>query len=431
MATVKYYLRSKTKQSIIQIQLSVSKTLKMRNSTGLQIDYSDWSEKTSLPKQNNPKNKNLLSELNDLKSFILREYNEAFSGGVLFDTHWLKGKINIFFERIDIKTDDNLLVNYMSGYNDLRKLASSKKTTDHQFLMVAEKFSRFQVSCKKLYTIAEVDKRVMLEFRHWMKEKDKLMDSTAQRYLKNLKTILLDARNNGKEIHYQIGSFIIENIPTVSVYLSFEEIKKLEKTQIIGGHLEHARDWLIIGCYCGQRVGDLLRMNSSMVYTKTDFQGQSFRFLDLTQGKTLHPVTIPLHDEVERILKKYNGEFPPLFGGSTAGSNATSFNSYIKKVCELAGINNTVKGRIFNEELKRNEIVETEKYHLVSSHICRRSFATNFYGDKRFTTPQIMAITGHRTEAVFLAYIGKTSSDHALNTARTFKEIKDQGEKIS
>ncbi|WP_374462954.1 phage integrase SAM-like domain-containing protein [Chryseobacterium sp.] len=431
MATVKYYLRSKTKGSAIQIQLSVSKDLKMRNSTGLQIDYSDWSDKTSLPKQNNPHNKNLSAELVGLKKFVLEEYNKDFTSGVLFDSHWLKNKISLFFERIDVKISDDIVVNYMKNFNELRALAKTKKTTDHQYLMLEDKFSRFQDVHKKNYVFAEVDKRVMLEFKNWLMSKDKLMESTANRTLKNLKTVLLDARANGKILHPQVDKFTIESLSCIKVFLNFDELSKIKNANIIGEDLLHARDWLLIGCYTGQRVSDLLEMNQTKIFTKTDSEGEIYCFIDLVQRKTGKDVSIPVHDEVEQILIKYGDQFPPLFRGTTLGSNATRFNSLIKKVCELSGINQILKGRVYNEKLKRNNIVETEKYNLVSTHICRRSFATNFYGDKRFTTPQVMAITGHKTETTFLQYIGKTSSDHALNTAKTFREIKEQGEKIS
>ncbi|WNI35953.1 phage integrase SAM-like domain-containing protein [Chryseobacterium sp. SG20098] len=431
MATVKYYLRSKTKGSAIQIQLSISKDLKMRNSTGLQIDYSDWSDKTSLPKQNNPHNKNLSAELVDLKKFVLEEYNKDFTSGVLFDSHWLKNKISLFFERVDVKTSDDIVVNYMKNFNELRALAKTKKTTDHQYLMLEDKFLRFQNIQKKNYVFAEVDKRVMLEFKNWLISKDKLMESTANRTLKNLKTVLLDARANGKLLHPQVDKFTIESVTSIKVFLNFEELSKIKNANIIGEDLLHARDWLLIGCYTGQRVSDLLEMNPTKIFTKTDSEGESYRFIDLVQRKTGKDVSIPIHDEVEQILKKYGDHFPPLFRGATLNSNATRFNSLIKKVCEFSGINQILKGRIYDDNLKRNDIVETEKFNLVSTHICRRSFATNFYGDKRFTTPQVMAITGHKTETTFLQYIGKTSSDHALNTAKTFREIKEKGEKIS
>lgn len=275
MATVKYYLRSKTKGSAIQIQLSISKDLKMRNSTGLQIDYSDWSDKTSLPKQNNPHNKNLSAELVDLKKFVLEEYNQDFTSGVLFDSHWLKNKISLFFERIDVKTSDDIVVNYMKNFNELRALAKTKKTTDHQYLMLGDKFTRFQDVHKKNYVFAEVDKRVMLEFKNWLISKDKLMESTANRTLKNLKTVLLDARANGKLLHPQVDKFTIESITSLKVFLNFEELSKIKNANIIGEDLLHARDWLLIGCYTGQRVSDLLEMNPTKIFTKTDSEGKA------------------------------------------------------------------------------------------------------------------------------------------------------------
>jgi integrase len=214
-------------------------------------------------------------------------------------------------------------------------------------------------------------------------------------------------------------------VPSIKVFLNFDEIEKIKNAKVIDNVLITAKHWLITCCYTGQRVSDLLRMNSGMIFTKIDYEGNKFPILELTQIKTGNDVSIPLHDEVLKILEIYNGNFLPTFG-KAKDSNFVLFNRYIKKVCEVAGISNIVKGKVFNEDLKRNEIVETEKYKLVSSHICRRSFATNFYGDKRFTTPQIMAITGHSTESTFLSYIGKTSSDHALQTAKTFREISQQ-----
>ena len=139
-------------------------------------------------------------------------------------------------------------------------------------------------------------------------------------------------------------------------------------------------------------------------------------------------MVIPLHDEVETILSKYNGNFPPIFSDNQQ-SNANLFNRHIKKVCELAGFHELIKGKIYNEIKKKNEIVETEKCNLVSSHVCRRSFATNFYGNKLFTTPQLMAITGHKTESMFLNYIGRTADDWAMQTAKTFRERDRKTEK--
>ena len=50
------------------------------------------------------------------------------------------------------------------------------------------------------------------------------------------------------------------------------------------------------------------------------------------------------------------------------------------------------------------------KWEYISTHIGRRTFATNHYGE--IPTPIIMAVTGHKKEATFLRYINKSDDSH-------------------
>ena len=120
-----------------------------------------------------------------------------------------------------------------------------------------------------------------------------------------------------------------------------------------------------------------------------------------------------MHIEVKRILLKRNGEFPPSFAENVE-SNKSLFNRYLKALCKEANINTKIKGSIYNAESKRNEEGEFAKYKMVSSHICRRSFATNFYGNSKYPTPLLMNITAHSTEKMFLEYIGKKQGDNDM-----------------
>ncbi|MEF9476730.1 hypothetical protein OWR28_02305 [Chryseobacterium sp. 1B4] len=134
--------------------------------------------------------------------------------------------------------------------------------------------------------------------------------------------------------------------------MSFDEIEKIKNISPADNDLCIAKDWLVLGCFLGQRASDLLRMNKKMIYTKTDSEGNSFRFIELTQQKTGDMVVIPLHNEVEEILLKYNGNFPPVFSDKP-DSNSALFNRHIKKVCEIAEIHDKVKGKVYNEDLKK------------------------------------------------------------------------------
>lgn len=425
MATIKFRLRTKTENSPIYVRFSISRNQVFETKSGFTINSNKWSFENAKPKQGNAENKILQTKLNDLENYILKQYNNDLPTGIVFTTEWLKNTIDAHFGRNTKPEEENtdLFSVYLNDFIELRKIDDrTKASTDRKFIQLQTKFSDYEKTMKKKFLISEIDKKFLLNFRNFLLKKHNYMESSANARLRNMKTVLLDARNNGKAVNHQINNFKIENISSIKVFLNFDEIQQIKDSKIIGSDLNTAKDWLIIGCYTGQRVSDLLRMTKEMISTKTDSEGNQFKILELKQEKTGKEVSIPLHDEVEAILAKYNGNFPHIFG-KTKDSNFVLFNRYIKKVCQLAGITNIVKGKIFNDELKKNEIIETEKHNLITSHICRRSFATNFYGDSRFTTPQIMAITGHKTESVFLSYIGKTSSDHALQTARTFRQM--------
>lgn len=427
MATVKFRVLHKTENAQIYIRFSIDRNNIFQTKTGKIINPKYWSVKTSRPIQTQPEYKILTTELNGLENHILREYNSDYAKGVIFSKDWLVQKIDSFFNRIEIKEDDSVFLNYLQNFTDFKRNTSSyTECTIRKYNNLKDRFTQYQKKKKKIFLIKDIGAKTLIDFKNYLITDCDLMETTAVRFLKNLKTVLFDAEQNGKSIHYQIRGFSTGTTNTeYKVFLSFDEIEKIKNITTINTDWNIARDWLVIGCYLGQRASDLLRMTNRMIYTKTDSEGNSYRFIEIKQQKTGEKVVIPLHDEVETILNKYNGNFPPTFANNF-DSNAVLFNRHIKKVCELAGIHEIVKGKVYNEEKKKNEIVEIEKCFLVSSHVCRRSFATNFYGNKMFTTPQLMSITGHKTESMFLNYIGKTTDDWAMQTAKTFKELKNQ-----
>ncbi|MEN8775817.1 MAG: hypothetical protein ABF263_08440 [Polaribacter sp.] len=89
-----------------------------------------------------------------------------------------------------------------------------------------------------------------------------------------------------------------------------------------------------------------------------------------------------------------------------------AFNKEIKTLCKLAGINEWVSGFKNNPKTRRKEIVKAPKYEFVTSHIMRRSFASNYYG--KIETPLLMNITGHTKESTFLTYTGTHQNKDAL-----------------
>ncbi|WP_185269179.1 phage integrase SAM-like domain-containing protein [Chryseobacterium indologenes] len=430
MATVKFRVLHKSVSAQIYVRFSISRELVFQSKTGKTINPIYWSAKNSAPIQKLPEYKKLAVELNKLSLFIIESYNEDYSSGIEFSKKWLDGKIDIFFNRELIKNlekNESLFINYLDKYRNFKKsISTTRKDQIVKLNNLFDRFAEYEAKKKKNFAFEEITGKILIDFKDYLVDDCNLASTTAARFIKNIKTVLFDAQDNGNKIHHQVRGFSAgKTNADYKVFLSFDEINRIKNINTFSNELNIAKDWLVLGCFLGQRSSDLLRMNKKMIYTKTDSVGNSFRFIELTQKKTKDMVVIPLHDEVEEILLKYEGEFPPVFS-EKPDSNSALFNRHIKKVCEIAKIHDLVKGKVYNEDLKKNEIVETEKCHLVSTHVCRRSFATNFYGNKLFTTPQLMAITGHKSESQFLNYIGKTADDWAMQTAKTFKEMSDK-----
>jgi integrase len=423
MATIKYQLQSKSENAPIYLRLSLGRNKSYKRKTSLSINPKEWSD-SNQPKQTTPKNKNLASELRKLKDFILDEVNKANTKGVEIDGVWLLSKIDLHFNKFEVVELDYIseygeyfIKNLKYKTNDKTKKIGVTLATQKKYQTIVNKLKAFDKYHKVRTKLTDVNLRFRTELIDYFSEVDKLSDNTIGRYLKFVKSICLDAEKNGFKINSQLKDFMGFSIDAPKVILNLNEIEKIKNTKFVSDNHEIAKDWLIIGCFTGQRVSDLLRMNTSFIEHIQDFD-----FIVLTQQKTKKTVQIPIHFEVQEILDKRNGEFPPTFSKNIDSSKAM-FNRYLKQLTKIAGIDTIVKGNKFDEEKKRYITGMYQKYELVASHICRRSFASNHYASELYPTPILMNITAHKTEKMFLTYIGKEPIDYGLQLAKIWQKV--------
>jgi integrase len=176
------------------------------------------------------------------------------------------------------------------------------------------------------------------------------------------------------------------------------EIKTLKELQNIPEAYTDSYRWLLIGLCIGQRVSDLLKLSPSNLR-----KAPSGLYIDILQQKTKKAVTVGVADPL--VIGFLENEFPRKV-------SQVVFNKQIKALCRMARIDGLVCGFKNNPKTRRKEIVNAPKYEFVTSHIMRRSFASNYYG--KIETPLLMNITGHSKESTFLAYIGTHQNIDAL-----------------
>ena len=80
-----------------------------------------------------------------------------------------------------------------------------------------------------------------------------------------------------------------------------------------------------------------------------------------------------------------------------------------------------MQGRIYNKKIKRKVVGLYEKFELVTSHIGRRSFATNLFG--KLSNEVIMSVCGWSKSEMLFKYIKKSNRDHAIQLKEYWETI--------
>lgn len=99
--------------------------------------------------------------------------------------------------------------------------------------------------------ISDVDLSFRLNFENYCL-KEKYSPNTITRSIKFLKTVCLHARGKRIETSYQLDNIKATFKKVENIYLTFDELYKIEKVENLSDYLDNARDWLIISCYTGQ-----------------------------------------------------------------------------------------------------------------------------------------------------------------------------------
>ncbi len=402
MATIKFFLQSKNNPAGIYVRLRDGRTIDAKAKTKYVINPNDWSNVKGQPKNLKEAELKVLNEnLNSLANSLLSHFNNSI-GRTSINSNWLKEFIS---PTQDNQTVPNRLLEYFDYYAANKK-STITESTSKKVKVNRNLVERFEKATKTQYLINDVNAAFKLKFEEYCK-KDNYSKNTIARAMKFIKTICYHARNNGVETHFQLNDLSLKTEKIDKIFLTPKEIEQIQNCdKITAEHLMNARDWLVISCETGQRVSDFMRFKKRQIRFEGDVP-----LIEFTQVKTGKIMAIPLSKKVRDILDKRGGEFPRKISDQR-------YNEYIKTVCKLADIDQKIKGGKLEKVLKRKVSGVFPKYELVTSHIGRRSFATNNYG--RIPTSLLINMTGHSTESMFLEYIGKTETEKAVQLAAYF-----------
>ena len=416
MASVNFMYRSTKEKANLNLRLLYrynSKDYVFGVKTKVEVSKYYWTKqrkKKSKDIETTNKQTNINNELNKIENHILNAFNSV--SIEIINKDWLTSQIEYYYNPPKkAETLSTELLKYFLYYIECKKTETAI-VTQRKYNSTLRLLERYQKEKKVVIQIIDINENFKNQLEKYCIENN-YGQNTISKFFKTIKGVCNHADYNGIETSHQLTGFKTDQHKVEKIYLTFEDLTKIEnisKNQLTDS-LDNAKDWLIISCYIGQRVSDFMRFTDEQIRIENDKP-----LLEFTQKKTGKNMTVPLHPKVLEILKKRKGKFPYKISDQ-------KYNDFIKTVCKIAEINEPTKGSKLVEtetdsKVYRKKTGMYKKYDLVTSHIGRRSFATNFYG--KIKTIYLIYMTGHSTESLFLEYVGKSNKDLALEITKYF-----------
>ncbi len=407
MASITFTYRSKKDQAFVQARLLYfapdnDKRLSLYVPTKVQVAKLFWTEYRKGKNFRDIDKANLKKSIDDhlfnLTAHVLNEFEKVNPAAI--DKDWLKGTVHDYYHPQSARSVPETLLGYWEYYMELKKHKLQQRIRNWQkWNTVKHKVQRFQKAQRRILSIKDVNEDLVSKWVDYCLS-ESYSKATIKKEFSYIKTVCTHARTRGIEASLELDTLRIDLTPDMlpKVYLTPSELTKIKELKDLPEHLDNTRDWLLISCYTGQRISDFMRFESDKIRKQKEVQ-----FLDIRQVKTGKEVTVPLVPEAVEILGKRGGEFPRPISDQR-------YNDWVKVVAKKAGLTQKMKGKLRKDN--RDVVGDYPKWKLVASHIGRRSFATNYYG--KIPTSFLKDITGHGTEEMLLAYIGKTSKDTAM-----------------
>lgn len=407
MASVKFYLKEpKSEKSGIYFFLNYGafeivngkkKYLPLKYYINESIKPEYWNKDKGRAKQDKrfkqfPKFNARLQDIEDEALSVLRNMQ---NDNILINNEALRERLDIVLkpDKDQSSKKEMQIISFFDFYLSTSGIVASTKKAYKQTKRDLEQYE--QDKNIKL-TFEKIDIDFHDDFIIFLKGKNYSPNTIGDR-IKVLKVIMRSSHERGlhNNTDYQKKAFSKPNEVTTAIYLNEKELQALYNLDLSKDKkLNNVRDWFLIAAYTGLRFSDFSRLTEDNI--KNDV-------ISIKTQKTGANVIIPIHSIVKSILKKHSYDLPKVMSNQ-------KFNEYIKDVCEKAEILESIIVEETKGNLKTRQ--SQPKYKLITAHTARRSFATNAF-IAGVPTIQIMKLTGHKTEKVFMKYIKISESENA------------------
>ena len=387
-------------------------------STGYKIDQEKW-DKESQRVRKNCCNK-LLQSATEINSYLMKletAIQDVFKMFEYQEVMPTREQVKLAFnEKIKRKETGNTAKNvdsqhFWNVYDEFVDNCGKANNWTHS---TYEKFAAFRKHLERFdkdMTFTKFNEEGIVGFTESLR-KEGLRNSTLQKQMGFLRWFLRWCQKNGylRDNSYETFRPKIKSIPKKIIFLTRDELTKLEKAEIpdTKSYLERTRDVFLFCCFTGLRHSDVYNLRRSNI------KGDR---IEITTIKDTDNLVIELNDHSRAILKKYEN-IPFEHDKVLPVISNQKMNEYLKELCKLAKIDEPIRETylVGNE---RKEVTKP-KYELIGTHAGRRTFICNALS-LGIPAQVVMKWTGHSDYKAMKPYIDiaddiKASAMEKFNT---------------
>ncbi|WP_299676490.1 site-specific integrase [uncultured Tenacibaculum sp.] len=243
------------------------------------------------------------------------------------------------------------------------------------------KYKRNDIKLNKL------DLKFIKDLEYYFKVELKLSQATINRSLQRVKKIM----------QYGIDENYLENNPfsmyrttkhkTQLVYLTIDELKKIEDFSFNQLRLRQIRDLFVFCCYTGLAYQEMSSFKIDNIIK--GFDGDYW--IEMHRQKTNTTISVPLLPKALAILEYYNNNLPKI-------SNQ-KFNSYLKEIADIIGIDKKL-----------------------THHVARKTFATTVLLYNGVSMEVVSELLGHSRLQVTQEHYARVIKRRVSNEVKNLKK---------
>lgn len=345
--------------------------------TGLFISPNQWHSKQQKAKPPNDENNYINAQL----SLIKNEINQAFLYLQVNSTNFDVNDIFLKYKGENIKAEKTLLEAFEIHNNKMEKLIGIEyaQLSWSRYNLTKNHITEFlKLQLKKSdYLLKDLNENFLQEFEYFLKTEKKFQASTTFKSLQRTKKVVKMAVSMG---FLDKDPFLLHRLARPKkevVYLTAEELEKLENHNFTIKRVEQIRDFFVFCCYTGLAFTEMYNLEKKHIVT--GFDGN--QWIQMQRKKTQKQISIPLLPKALSIIEKYQDcdDIRVLPKASNS-----KFNTYLKEIADVVGIEKNL-----------------------THHIARKTFATTVLLYNDVPMEIVSELLGHSKITITQEHYGK------------------------